>query len=254
MNRPRLLGLISKGHIIIHQGFFFFLRRDRINHTIIHANQLLFSIVRGKIRNLRPSKESPSVIPMRLLFFFFPTQCYSGAEIIWLKWLDKKNGEMSDRNPWRLPPSKMICHFFCAKRLWLWLMPLCPGGTAVKMLHSYSFYSSRSSPDSDRAAAARAIGLHVSHHPAQHQLHRGGRTGHPAGNPVPRQPFHADRDPRRRVTHLQGVASGAGHRVPHQCPAHPAGGGRHGGSGAAAHQQDKVCRWVGSRLKSLLPV
>lgn len=114
--------------------------------------------------------------------------------------------------------------------------------TAVKIILPSTSCLPRSSSHSHRTAAARALGLHVPHHPAQHQLHRRGRTGHPAGNPVPRQPLHVDRDSRCGLAHLQGVAPGTGHGVPHQCPAHPAWRGRHGGPGAAAHQQDQVCR------------
>lgn len=187
---------------------------------------------------------------MRLFFFLYWMLQRSRNNMIemtgWKKKMEKSAAEILDVSA----PSKNICfvHKVTLTGLWpgrVWSMLL---RLAVEMLPSYSFCSSRSSSDSHRAAAAGAVGLHVPHHPAQHQLHRRRRTGHPAGDPVPRQPLHVDRDARRRLAHLQGVAPGAGHGVPHQRPAHPAWGGRHRGSGAAAHQQDKVCRWVGSRV------
>lgn len=157
-----------------------------------------------------------------------------------------KKGEISDRNPWHPP----ILAWFGAFVLKMTFISLSGDTFGVRCcVWGIAFWKSlillclSSSPSHTYCAAPTpASRPHVSDHPAQHQLHRGGRTCHPAGDPVSRQPVHVDGDSRRRVTHLQSLASGAGHRVPDQCPTHPSRGGRHGGSWTSSDQQDKVCR------------
>lgn len=119
----------------------------------------------------------------------------------------------------------------------------------IQLYLSYNDILYCSAPDTDCSPPAPAGRPHISDHPAQHQFHRGGWAGNSAGNPVPGQPVHVDRDSRCGVTHLQSLASGARHRIPHQCPTHPTWGGGHWSARTPSDQQDKVCRWVRSSSK-----
>lgn len=93
-----------------------------------------------------------------------------------------------------------------------------------------------SAPDTNCTPPAPAGRPHLPDYPAQHQLHHRGWTSHSSRDPVQGQPVHLDWDSCCGLSYLQGLAPGARHRVPDQCPAHTARGGRYWSTWTSTHQ------------------
>lgn len=104
--------------------------------------------------------------------------------------------------------------------------------------------SSHSSAIPHCTTSAAACRLHLPDHPAQHQLHPGRRAHHQEGDWIPGQPVPVVRGARGEHGHIQAVAPGPGHGVPHQCAADSARGGRDRSPWTSSGEQDQVCRWA----------
>lgn len=84
----------------------------------------------------------------------------------------------------------------------------------------FCMHNFRSATLSHCSTPAAESGFHVLDHPAQHQLYLGWWSHHSPRNRVPSKPCALVWDQWREHAHLQALAPGSRHRVPHKCTAH----------------------------------